>query len=102
MRAGVGQRVGPRIGPVLVVAAIGVAGLTACITQGQPPKILSATEAQVTIAADLDSSPKPLAQSHCGKYQKRPVLHDATSAGDNLIGGWATGTKVFIYTFDCR
>ena len=90
--------VGPRIGP----AAIVIAGLTACITQGQPPKILSATEAQVMIAADLDSSPKPLARSHCGKYQKRPVLRDANPAEGNLIRGWATGTKVFVYTFDCR
>lgn len=86
----------------LVAVSIVLAGLTACGLQGQPPKILSATEAQVIIAADLDSSPKPLARGHCGLYQKRPVLNDATPAADNLIMGWATGVKVFIYTFDCQ
>ena len=92
--------IGPRSGRVTV--AVVLAGLSACITQGQPPKILSATEAQVIIAADLDSSPKSLARSHCGNYLKSPVLNDTAPAGDNLIKGWATGTKVFVYTFDCR
>ena len=92
----------PRTRPAVAVMAFVIAGLTACITQGQPPKIISATEAQVMIAADLDSSPKSLAKSHCGTYQKQPVLRDTTSAADNLIKGWATGTKVFLYTFDCR
>ncbi len=89
-------------GSRLLAVSIVLAGLTACALQGQPPKILSATEAQVIIAADLDGSPKPLARSHCGIYQKRPVLNDATPASGNLLRGWATGTKVFIYTFDCQ
>lgn len=92
--------IGPRIGPVAV--SIVLAGLTACILQGQPPKILGATEAQVIIAADLDSSPKSLARSHCGKYSKSPVLSDTVPADGNLIKGLASGTKVFIYTFVCQ
>jgi hypothetical protein len=29
------------------------------------------------------------------------MLRDTAPASDNFLRGWATGTKVFIYTFDC-
>ncbi len=83
-------------------SAVAVAGLTACLGQAKAPELLTGSETQVTIVADLHSSPKPLAKSHCAQYGKRPVLNDTNPAGDNLLRGWATGTKVFIYIYDCR
>ena len=86
--------------PFMAIAV--AAGLAACATQGQEPKIISGSDSQVSILTDLDYNPKPLAREYCAKRQKRPVLRDTTSAKDNLVRGWATGTKVFVYTFDCR
>lgn len=89
------------LGPA--IAATALAGLTACpglVTKA--PELISGSEAQVVIVADLHSSPKPLAKSHCAQYAKRPMLRDTIPAAGNLLRGWATGTKVFIYTFDCR
>ena len=83
-------------------AVIATAGLTACLGQTKAPELLTGSETQVTIVADLYSSPKPLAISHCAQFGKRPVLSDTNPAGDNLVRGWATGNKVFIYIFDCR
>jgi hypothetical protein len=83
-------------------SAAAAAGLTACLGQTTAPELLTGSETQVTIVADLHSSPKPLAKSHCAQYGKRPVLYDTHPAGDNLLRGWATGTKVFIYIFDCH
>ena len=78
-------------------------GLTACSSMmTKAPELISGSEAQVVIVADLHNSPRPLATSHCTQYGKRPVLHDTAPATGNLIRGWALGTKVFIYTFDCR
>ncbi len=89
------------LGPAIATAAL--AGLTACaalITKA--PELISGSEAQVVILADLHSSPRPLAKSHCAQYGKRPMLRDTVPAAGNLLLGWAIGTKVFIYTFDCR
>ncbi len=78
-------------------------GLTACVSMIiKPPELLSGGEDQVVILADLHSSPRPLAKSHCALYGKRPMLSDTAPAAGNLLRGWALGTKVFIYTFDCR
>jgi hypothetical protein len=85
-----------------VLMAAALAGMAACVTQGKAPEILTGTEAQVVVVADLDSSPKPLADSHCAQYRRQPVLRDTAPAAGNLLRGWATGTKVFLYTFDCR
>ncbi len=80
-----------------------LAGLTACPGLiAKAPELLSGSEAQVVIVADLHSSPRPLAKSHCALYGKRPMLRDTAPATGNLLRGWALGTKVFIYTFDCR
>ena len=87
------------LGPA--IAAI-VAGLTACLGQSKAPELITSSAAQVVIIADLDSSPKPLAKSHCARHGKRPMLRDTAPAAGNLLRGWAIGTKVFIYTFDCR
>jgi hypothetical protein len=87
---------------VVFMAVTLAAGLAACVTGEQEPKIVSGSDGQVSIVTDLEHSPKPLALAHCAKRQKRPVLRDTTSAKDNLVRGWATGTKVFVYTFDCR
>jgi len=86
----------------VTAAALGL--LTACSAwQGDPPpRILSGNEAQVTIVAGLDSSPRPLAKAHCGLYGRRPVVRDAEPLSDNLVQGWATGRKAFVYTFDCQ
>lgn len=81
---------------------IAAASLTACLGQTKAPELLAGSETQVTIVADLHSSPKPLAKSHCGQYGTRPLLSDTSPADDNLMRGWATGTKVFIYIYDCR
>jgi len=83
-------------------AAAAVASLTACLGQTKDPELISGSEVQVVIVADLDNSPKPLANSYCAQYGKRPSLRDATPAKGNFLNGWATGTKVFIYTFACR
>ncbi len=86
-----------------IAAIAAVAGLTACsglVTKA--PELVSGSEAQVVIVADLHSSPRPLAKSHCAQHGKRPMLRDTTPAAGNLLRGWAIGTKVFIYTFDCR
>ncbi len=83
--------------------AVGLAaGLAACAIGAQEPKIVSGSDSQVSIVTDLEHSPKPLAREYCAKRLKRPVLRDTTSAKDNLVRGWATGTKIFVYTFDCR
>ncbi len=89
---------------IKVLAAIAaLVGLTACVAlTTKPPELISGSETQVVIVADLHSSPRPLAKSHCAQYGKRPTLHDTSPAAGNLLRGWAIGTKVFIYTFDCR
>ncbi len=88
------------LGPA--IAATALAGLTACLGQTKAPELISGSAAQVVIVADLDGSPKPLAKSHCARHGKRPMLRDTVPAAGNLLRGWAIGTKVFIYTFDCR
>ncbi len=89
--------------PGLVTAAAAVAGLAACATMmTTPPELISGSETQVVILADLNTSPRPLATSHCAQYGKRAMLSDTVPAAGNLLRGWAVGTKVFIYTFDCR
>jgi hypothetical protein len=87
---------------VPAIAAAALAGLSACLGQSRAPELVTGSEAQVVIVADLDSSPKPLAESHCARHGKRPVLRDAVPATGNLLRGWATGTKVFVFTFDCN
>jgi hypothetical protein len=84
------------------VAGTVLAGLTACLGQTKDPELISGSEAQVVIVADLDNSPKLLANSHCAQHGKRPRLRDTVPAKGNFLIGWATGTKVFIYTFDCH
>ena len=88
----------------LRTAAVGaaMAGLTACAGQTKDPELIRGSEVQVVIVADLDNSPKPLANSYCAQFGKRPSLRDTTPAKGNFLNGWATGTKVFIFTFDCR
>ena len=88
------------LGPA--IAAIVLVGLTACLGQTKAPELISGSETQAVIVADLDNSPKPLANSHCAQHGKRPTLRETVPAADNFLRGWATGTKVFIYTFDCR
>jgi len=80
-----------------------LAMLTACAAmQGDPPpRVLAGNEAQVKIVAGLDSSPRALAQAHCSRYGRQAVVHDAVPLSDNLVQGWATGRKAFVYTFDC-
>ncbi len=77
------------------------AGLTACTDPPKAPEIASGSDSQVSIVTDLHASPRPLAQAYCAQYQKQAVLRDTESAAGNLVRGWATGTKVFLYTFDC-
>lgn len=77
-------------------------GLTACLGQSKAPEVITGSEAQVVIIADLDNSPNPLAKSHCAQFGKRPRLNDTSPAADNHLSGWATGTKVFTYTFECH
>jgi hypothetical protein len=96
----------PRRNSVWIAAIAAIAalvGLTACASvMAKPPELLSGSEAEVVIVADLHSSPRPLAKSHCAQYGKRPTPRDTAPAVGNLLRGWAIGTKVFIYTFDCR
>ena len=91
------------LGPLAAVIVAGAiaAGLTACADQPKAPEIVSGTDGQVSVLADLHASPRPLAEAYCAKNQKRAVLRDTESAAGNLLRGWATGTKVFLYTFDC-
>jgi hypothetical protein len=87
------------LGPAIAATA----ALAACSgMMTKAPELISGSEAQVVIVADLHSSPRPLAKSHCAQYGKRPMLRDTAPAAGNLLRGWAIGTKVFIYTFDCR
>ncbi len=86
------------LGPAIAI----LASLTACLGQGKAPEIITRSEAGVVILADLDSSPNPLAKSHCAQFGKRPRLSDTFPAADNHLSGWATGTKVFSYTFECH
>ncbi len=76
--------------------------LTACLGQTKAPELISGSETRVVIVADLDSSPNPLAKSHCAQFGKRPRLNDTSPAADNHLSGWATGTKIFSYTFECH
>ena len=94
-------RSGP--GPLAAIMAAGAiaAGLTACANRPEAPEIVSGSDSQVSILADLHASPRPLAEAYCAQYQKRAVLRNTESAPGNLIRGWAMGTKVFLYTFDC-
>ncbi len=87
------------LGPTIAA----LVGLTACpglVTKA--PELITGSPAQVVIVADLDSDPRPLAKSHCARHGRRPMLRDTVPASGNLLRGWAIGTKVFIYTFDCR
>ena len=84
------------------IAATILAGLTGCLGQTKAPELVSGSETQVVIVADLDNSPKSLAESHCAQHGKRPQLRDTVPAKGNFVIGWATGTKVFMYTFDCQ
>jgi hypothetical protein len=90
-----------RCGVSLLAAGVIGVGLTACAARPEEPKIVSGSDSQVSIVADLHTSPKPLARAYCAKYQKRAVIRDTVSAAGNLVRGWAQGTKVFVYTFDC-
>ncbi|MCH7794788.1 MAG: hypothetical protein IIA34_13035 [Proteobacteria bacterium] len=94
-------RSGP--GPLAAIMAAGAiaVGLTACANRPEAPEIVSGSDSQVSILADLHTSPRPLAEAYCAQYQKQAVLHDTESVAGNLVRGWATGTKVFLYTFDC-
>ncbi len=94
-------RSGP--GPLAAIMAAGAiaAGLTACANRPEAPEIVSGSYSQVSIRADLHTSPRPLAEAYCAQHQKQAVLRDTESAPGNLVRGWATGTKVFLYTFDC-
>lgn len=86
-----------------IAATAALVGLTACASvMTKPPELLSGSETEVVIVADLHNSPRPLAKSHCAQHGKRPMLRDTAPAAGNLLRGWAIGTKVFIYTFDCR
>ncbi len=85
----------------LMAAGMIAAGLTACSDGPQAPEIISRSHSQVSILADLHANPRPIAQAYCAQYQKQAVLRDSESASGNLVRGWATGTKVFLYTFDC-
>lgn len=98
----IAQRAWAGVAPCAGLSAAALGFLAAC-TAGQepPPRILSGNETQVTIVAGLDSSPRPLAKAHCQLYGRRPVVRDAVPLGDNLVQGWATGRKGFVYTFDC-
>ena len=91
------------LGPLAALMAAGAmaAGLTACADRPEAPEIVSGSDSQVSILADLHASPRPFAEAYCAQYQKRAVLRDTESASGNLVRGWATGTKVFLYTFDC-
>ncbi len=88
------------LGPA--IAATALAGLNACLGQSKAPELITGSPAQVVIVAGLESSPKPLAKSHCARHGRRPMLRDTVPASGNLLRGWATGTKVFTYTFDCH
>ena len=91
------------LGPLAAVIVLGAiaAGLTACAIPPDPPKIVSKSDSQVSILADLHTNPRPLAEAYCAQYQKRAVLRNNDPAPGNLLRGWATGTKVFLYAFDC-
>ncbi len=69
-------RSGP--GPLAALMAAGAiaAGLTACANQSQTPEIVSGSDSQVSILADLHASPRPFAEAYCAQYQKRAVLRD--------------------------
>ena len=86
------------LGPAIAI----LAGLAACLGQAKAPEIITGSEVRVVILADLDSSPNPLAKTHCAQFGKRPRLSDTFPAADNHLSGWATGTKVFSYTFECH
>ncbi len=90
-------------GPLSALMAAGAiaAALTACSNGPQAPEIVSGSHSQVSILADLHASPRPIAEAYCAQYQKQAVLRDSESVSGNLVRGWATGTKVFLYTFDC-
>lgn len=85
----------------LLAAVVIGTGLTACAGPPGEPKILSGSQVDISILSDLRVNPRPIASAHCAKFQRRAVLSDTAPAADNLIRGWATGTKVFVYTFDC-
>ncbi len=94
-------RSGPGPFAALIMAGAMAAALTACANQPDAPEVVSGSDRQVSILADLHTSPRPLAEAYCAQYGRRTVLRDTESAPGNLIRGWATGTKVFLYTFDC-
>ncbi len=99
MQSGIGSGSG-RLAAIFAVGAI-AAGLTACAGRPEAPKIVTESPSHVTIVADLRTNPGPLARMHCAKYQKRSVPLDAEPAAGNLLRGWAVGTKVFVYTYEC-
>ena len=85
----------------LLAAVVIATGLAACAGSPDEPKILSDSPTHISIVADLRVNPSPIARAHCAKFQRQAIIKDTEPAPDNFVKGWATGTKVFVYTFDC-
>ena len=78
--------------------------LAACSTSATPAptKIERATESSVVISAEYDApNVRSIAQSHCQKYGKQAMIHDATPIGDSVNSGWVFGVKPYLFSYDC-
>jgi hypothetical protein len=78
--------------------------LAACSTAATPAPttVERATESSIAISAEYDApNIRGIAQSHCEKYGKRAIIHDATPIGDTVNSGWVFGVKPYLFTYDC-
>ncbi|HMB78366.1 MAG TPA: hypothetical protein VKN76_18380 [Kiloniellaceae bacterium] len=67
-----------------------------------PTKVEQADQSGIAISAEFDApNVRNIAQSHCAKYNKNAMVHDATPIGDTVNSGWVYGVKPYLFTYDC-
>ncbi len=78
-------------------------GLTACVKteeEEEHVEVMSATENSVKLLAGVLARPLPLARAHCAQFGKQAFFRDSEPAGDQFEV-LTTGSRPYIYTYDC-
>jgi hypothetical protein len=78
--------------------------LAACeLGPSQQIQVISASEAGISVLAEFNSPDvRQVVVSHCEKFGKAPVIRGARPAGDTVLTGWATGSKPYVFEYDCQ
>ncbi len=86
----------------LLTASLAIS-LAACVKtekEEEHMEVTSATEHNVKILAGVLAHPLPLARAHCAQFQKQAFFHDSEPVGDQFEV-LTTGSRPYIYTYDC-